>query len=67
MALRIHMEDMAPHEVAVMYQHGQDAIIMVARDLPDDVRCAAVNDLLGTIQAKEVKPTPLARLLTSVA
>lgn len=66
MALKIVMEDMAPHEVAMMYQQGEDAIIMISRHLSDDVRCQAVNDLLGRVQAREIRPRALSRVMLSV-
>lgn len=65
--LKIIMEDMNDGEVAAMYQHGQDAVILVSRALPDDVRCEAVNDLLAGVRAEEIRPKSLARLLFSVA
>lgn len=51
--LKIVMEDMPAGEVAAMYQDGGDAVVMVSRALPDDVRCRAVNDLLATVEASE--------------
>lgn len=65
MALKIVMEDMPTGEVAAMYQWGEDAVIMVARHLPDDVRCAAVNDLLAHIKARQIQPAALQRLLVA--
>ena len=55
--LKIVMEDMQDGEVAAMYREGEDALILVARHLPDDVRCEAVNRLLATVAA-----APLGRL-----
>lgn len=63
--LKIIMEDMPKGEVAALYQEGEDAVIMVSRDYPDDVRCNAVNDLLASIRAQH--PVALPRLLVSVA
>lgn len=59
------MEDMEDGEVAAMYQVGEDAVIMVSRSYPDDVRCNAVNDLLASIRAQH--PVGLPGLLFSVA
>lgn len=47
--LKIVMDDMQDGEVAAMYREGEDALILVARGLPDDVRCDAVNRLLATV------------------
>lgn len=63
--LKIVMEDLVVGEVAAMYQEGEDAVILVSRALPDDIRCAAVNDLLASIKAQH--PVGLPRLLVSVA
>lgn len=67
MALKIVMEDMAPSEIAAMYQCGEDAVIMVSRHLSDDMRCEAVNDLLTHVKARQLEPGILRRLLTRVA
>lgn len=61
--LKIVMEDMQHGEVAAMYQHGEDAVILVSRALPDDVRCQAVNDLLAGVQAQAPLPFKLSRLV----
>jgi hypothetical protein len=45
------MEDMLDGEIAAMYEEDGDAVILVARELPDDVRCAAVNRLLARVTA----------------
>ena len=62
--LKIIMEDMDHGEVAAMYQDGEDAVILVSRDLCDDVRCEAVNRLLATVRAV---PKPTLRAVSSVA
>ena len=62
--LKIIMEDMAHGEVAALYQDGEDAVVMVARDLSDDVRCDAINRLLATVRAV---PAPMVRAVSSVA
>ena len=50
--LKIIMEDMEAGEVAAMYEEDGDAIILVARGLPDDQRCAAVNRLLARLTVR---------------
>lgn len=57
--LKIVMEDMKPGEVAAMYQEGDDSLILVSRDLTDDVRASAVNELLMRIKTA---PDPALRL-----
>ena len=54
------MEDLPAGEVAALYQEGEDAVILVSRALPDDLRCGAVNELLSTVRAKP----PVVRLDT---
>lgn len=65
--LKIVMEDLPKGEVAAMYQEGDDAIVMVSRDYPDDVRCNAVNDLLATLRAKSPMRAPAMHLLRFVS
>lgn len=64
--LNIVMEDMEAGEVAVMWQEGENALIMVTSDrsIPDTERCAAVNRLMqhlklqpGTRAATVAAPT----------
>lgn len=62
--LKIVMEDMDHGEVAALYQDGEDAVILVSRDLCDDVRCDAVNRLLATVRAM---PRPAVSAVASVA
>lgn len=62
--LKIVMEDMDQGEVAALYQDGEDAVILVSRDLSDDVRVCAVNRLLATARAL---PAPTVRAVSSVA
>lgn len=50
--LKIVMEDMPAGEVAAMYEEDGDAIILVARHLPDDQRCDAVNRLLARLTVR---------------
>ena len=46
--LTIAMEDgLEDGELAVMYQEGDDAIILISRHGCDDDRCAAVNRLIA--------------------
>jgi hypothetical protein len=46
--LTIVMEDVLEDgELAVMYQEGDDAIILISRHGCDDDRCAAVNRLIA--------------------
>lgn len=64
--LKIVMEDLKAGEVAAMYQEGEDAVIMVSRNYPDDERCRAVNDLLASVRAQypvEVRPGTLLSLI----
>lgn len=61
------MEDMPVGEIAAMYQEGEDAVIMISRELDDDTRCDAVNRLLGKIAAKPHSPVRLVRSVSSVA
>lgn len=60
--LKIVMEDMEAGEVAAMYEEGGSAIILVARHLPDDQRCAAVNELLSHVDVR-LSPYRFPRLL----
>lgn len=46
------MEDMEAGEVAAMYEEDGNAVILVARHLPDDQRCAAVNSLLTRLSVR---------------
>jgi hypothetical protein len=46
------MEDMPADEVAVLYQEGNDAVILISRELTDDQRCAAVNKLLNRLNVR---------------
>ena len=62
--LKIVMEDMDHGEVAAMYQEGEDAVILVARHLCDDVRADTLNRLLATVR---VVPAPVVRAVSSVA
>lgn len=64
--LKIVMEDMGPGEVAAMYEEGGDAVIMVARHLPDDQRCEAVNNLLARVNVR-LSPYRFPRLLPPAA
>lgn len=57
--LKIVMEDMPAGEIAAMYCEGEDAIILVSRNGPDDERCAAINKLLGRLA---VQPPPVTAL-----
>ena len=46
--LTIAMEDgLEDGELAVMYQEGDDAIILISRHGSDDDRCKAVNRLIA--------------------
>lgn len=63
--LKIVMEELPKGEVAAMYQEGEDAVILVSRAYPDDVRCTAVNDLLASVRAQH--PVALPKVLVSVA
>lgn len=65
--LKIVMEDMPAGEIAAMFQSGQDAVVMVSRGLPDDVRCKAVNDLLAQIVAQEPHRPPSVGLIRLIA
>jgi hypothetical protein len=58
------MEDMESGEVAALYRSGEDAVILVSRDLSDDVRVCAVNRLLAAVRAI---PAPPLRAVSSVA
>jgi hypothetical protein len=61
--LKMVMEDMPADEVAVLYQEGNDAVILISRDLTDDQRCAAVNKLLNRLNVRVSPsrfPVPLA-------
>lgn len=61
--LKIVMDDMEHDEaVAYLYQEGEDAVIVVSRHLPDDVRCSAVNELLSDISVVAPVPTVVSRL-----
>lgn len=62
--LKIVMEDMGPGEIAAMYEEDGDAVIMVARHLPDDLRCDAVNRLLARVSAR-ISPYRFPRPLPS--
>ena len=64
--LKIVMEDLEPGEVAAMYEENGDAIIFVARDLPDDQRCQAVNRLLARLNVR-VNPYRFPRLVPHAA
>lgn len=64
--LKIVMEDMKAGEVAALYEEAGDAIIMVARHLPDDQRCEAVNRLLARINVR-LSPYRFPRLLLPAA
>lgn len=64
--LKIVMEDMGPGEVAAMYEENGDAVILVARDLPDDQRCDAVNRLLSRLSVR-LSPYRFPRLLPPAA
>jgi len=61
------MEDMEPGEVAAMYEDDGDAVILVARDLPDDARCAAVNRLLAGVRTAQRPPVRWLASVGSVA
>jgi len=61
--MKIVMEDMQDGEVAAMYQHGEDAVILLSRALSDDLRCQAVNDLLAGVRAQAPLPFALSRLI----
>ena len=65
--LKIVMEDMQDGEVAAMFRQGEDALILVARDLPDDVRCDAVNRLLATVKAEPPGRLRPLRIASAVA
>jgi hypothetical protein len=61
--LKMVMEDMPADEVALLYQEGNDAVVLIARHLSDDERCAAVNKLLGRLNVRVTParfPVPLA-------
>ena len=60
--LKIVMDDMEDEAVAYLYQEGEDAVIVVSRHLPDDVRCSAVNELLSDISVVAQVPTAVSRL-----
>jgi hypothetical protein len=65
--LKIVMEDMQDGEIAAMYEEGGDAVILVARDLPDDMRCAAVNRLLARVTAVAAASAALFLFLAHLA
>ena len=65
--MKIVMEDMQDGEIAAMFRNGSDAVILVARDLPDDVRCAAVNRLLSKVEANPPAGLRPRRIASAVA
>jgi ribosomal protein L34E len=65
--LKIVMEELATGEIAAMYQEGEDAVIMVSRSHPDDVRCKAVNDLLASVRAHRPVKVRTRGLLSLIA
>lgn len=64
--LKIIMEDMEPGEIAAMYEEGGDAVILIARHLPDDQRCQAVNNLLARVDVR-LSPYRFPRLVPPAA